>query len=77
MAKLEELSVGCKVIVGVDGPYGQTVEGEVVAINDDSEGKFIGVKLNQHIPAAHECDGLCDKGYGWWSRPENLSVIAQ
>jgi hypothetical protein len=75
MAKLEELSVGIRVKV-YDAPDCPR-EAQVVAVNDEEEtpGKFIGVQFDQHVPVAHECDGLCEKGYGWWTRPENVSVI--
>lgn len=75
MAKLEELSVGIRVKVydAPDCPRGA----QVIAVNDAevSPGKFIGVQFDQHVPVAHECDGFCGKGYGWWTRPENISVI--
>jgi hypothetical protein len=76
MAKLEELSVGTRVKV-YDAPDCPR-EAQVIAVNDEavSPGKCIGVKFDQHIPVAHECDGLCEKSYGWWTRPENVAVIS-
>lgn len=75
MARLDELSVGIRVKV-YDAPDCPR-EAEVIAVNEEAEnpGKFIGVQFDQHVPVAHECDGLCEKGYGWWTRPENVSVI--
>ncbi len=77
MADIAELSIGTHVFV-MDAPYGLTMEGEVIAMQDEAEhpGKLIGVKLNQHAPIAHTCDGICDDGYGWWTRPEKVTVIS-
>lgn len=71
MAKLNEIKVGMRVRV-YDAPD-RPRDGEIIAITDQP-GKIVGVKFDSHHPRAHECDGLCEKGYGWWTRPENLAV---
>lgn len=74
MAKLNEIKVGMKVKV-YDAPD-KPRDGEIIAIQDKAThpGKIVGVKFAAHHPKAHECDGLCEKGYGWWTKPENIAV---
>ena len=69
------LSVGNKVAV-YDAPDCKR-EGVVIAVNspEDKPGKIIGVRLNDQHPLAHECDGLCPKGFGWWTLPENCGLL--
>jgi hypothetical protein len=75
MAALDELTLGTRVKV-YDAPDCPR-EAEVIAMQDEAEhpGKVLGVRFDAHIPVAHACDGLCEKGHGWWTRPENVSVL--
>lgn len=71
----KKLKVGSHVMI-YDAPDGKR-EGVVLVLNDEAEnpGKVVGVQFDDFHPVAHECDGLCEKGFGWWTRPENLAVI--
>lgn len=71
----KKLKVGSAAMV-YNAPDGKR-PGVVVAVNaeTDAPGKLVGVRLDDRHPVAHECDGLCEKGHGWWTRPELVAVL--
>lgn len=72
MANLSELSIGTKVRV-YDAP--DMPRDGVICKLQDKPGKKVGVSLSQHHPLAHECDGACPKGHGWWTTAKKVAVI--
>lgn len=80
MAKFSDLEIGTTVIIN-DDALGGRIEAQVVEINQKPNktnkkfGKLVGLKLSRHCAVGHECDGVVDKGYGWWARPDELTVV--
>ncbi len=71
----KKLKIGATVMV-YNAPDGKR-EGTVLVVNDEEEnpGKLIGVQFTDFHPVGHTCDGLCEKGFGWWTRPEYVAVL--
>jgi len=36
---------------------------------------FYAVKLDDYVDYAHDCNGLCENGYGYWIHNKYLTII--
>lgn len=78
MATFDELSIGTRVRMYQRNYTDGNPTGTVIVLQDEESnpGKIVGLKLDNHHPKGCSCDGACDKGFGWWSRPENVSILS-
>ena len=50
------------------------MEGTVVAL-DLAPGKSVGVEFD-YLENGHNCDGIAQKGHGWWCLDEELKLLS-
>lgn len=68
------LAVGARVVV-YTVPDVASATGEIIAEFDPNRtGYPVGIKLDSYHPKAHSCEGLCEKGFGWWAVPEQIAL---
>lgn len=73
MSITHKVKIGSRVVFTADDkPSG--LEGTVVAL-DVAPGKQIAVEFDELV-GGHNCDGIAQKGHGWWCVDDELKLIS-
>ncbi len=81
----QKLTTGQKVKIIIDPPGGVPTEG-IVKVVQNVPGKTLGIELEHFTDYAHSLDKLVEEktdptrgitvGKGWWTREDNVEIIA-